>query len=152
MKTNENTSMQLIVVDRVAYCSPHKTLVLEMWHSWARQFSWHRKQLFHPMNIKIGTDELLGNPDVILWDDLQWICNTPSCLTPSTLTSVCIFSLLSSIKLFDINKENWFDNQELYKLAIISFILMTSMFVSLVIKFGEIRCQSPSGVKWLMIY
>ena len=114
MKTNENTSMQLILVDRVAYCSPHKTLILEMWHSWARQFSWHRKQLFHPMNIKIGTDELLGNPDVILWDDLQWISNTPSCLTPSTLTSVCIFSLLSSIKLFDINKENWFDNQELH--------------------------------------
>ena len=52
---------------------------------------------------------------------------------------------------YDTDKENLFDNQELLKLVIISFILVTSTFDSWVILWGEIRCQSllrVEGLKW----
>ena len=43
--------------------------------------------------------------------------------------------------------ENLSNNQELLKLVIRSFILLTLMFDSGVIWLGEIRYQSPLGVK-----
>ena len=43
--------------------------------------------------------------------------------------------------------ENLFNNQELLKLVIISFNLMTLMCDSVVILYGEIRCYSLFGVK-----
>ena len=45
------------------------------------------------------------------------------------------------------DKENLFDNQELPKLVIISFILMTFTYDSRVILWGEIRSQSLLIVK-----
>ena len=51
--------------------------------------------------------------------------------------------------LYDTDKENLFDNQELLKLVIISFILVTSTFDSWVILWGEIRSQSLLGVEGL---
>ena len=50
---------------------------------------------------------------------------------------------------YDTDKENLFDNQELLKLVIISFILVTSTFDSWVILWGEIRSQSLLGVEGL---
>ena len=41
-----------------------------------------------------------------------------------------------------VDKENLFNNQELLKLVIISFILMILIFYSLVILQGEIKGQS----------
>ena len=54
-------------------------------------------------------------------------------LTLYNLTSVCIFSILFSIKFFTCWQGEFFDNQELLYLVIISFILMTLMFDSGVI-------------------
>ena len=46
-----------------------------------------------------------------------------------------------------VDKENLFKNQELYKLLIISLILVTLMFDSGVILWGEIRGWPLLGVK-----
>ena len=54
-------------------------------------------------------------------------------LTLYNLTSVCIFSILFSINFFTCWQGEFFDNQELLYLVIISFILMTLMFDSGVI-------------------
>ena len=62
------------------------------------------------------------------------------------LTLVLIFSALLYI-FYGIKNENLPENQELPKLVIISFILMTLVFDSKVILHGEIRCQSLLGVK-----
>ena len=45
------------------------------------------------------------------------------------------------------DEENLFNNQEFHELVIISFILMTLMFDSGVIFYGEIRCLSLVGVR-----
>ena len=65
------------------------------------------------------------------------------------LTLVFIFSTLVSYIPYDTDKENLLDNQELLKLMIISFILVTSTFDSWVILWGEIRSQSLLGVEGL---
>ena len=44
-------------------------------------------------------------------------------------------------------KENLFNNQEVLRLIIVFFILMTIMFDSGMILKGEIRCQSVLGIK-----
>ena len=61
-------------------------------------------------------------------------------LTLYTLTSVCIFSILSSMHFLCAGKENLFNNQGVLQLIIISFILMTLMFDSGMILKREIRC------------
>ena len=63
------------------------------------------------------------------------------------LTLVLIFSALLLYIFYGTNNENLPENQELPKLVIISFILMTLVFDSKVILHGEIRCQSLLGVK-----
>ena len=45
-----------------------------------------------------------------------------------------------------IMQENMFSDQELFRLVIISFLLMTFMYDSEAILFGEIRCWSLLGV------
>ena len=47
--------------------------------------------------------------------------------------------------------ENLFNNQELLEFVIVSFLLVTLMFDSGVILWGEIRCQSLLGVKGLNV-
>ena len=47
--------------------------------------------------------------------------------------------------------ENLFNNQELIEFVIVSFLLVTLMFDSGVILWGEIRCQSLLGVKGLNV-
>ena len=47
---------------------------------------------------------------------------------------------------YDADKRNFFNGQEPPSLVIISFILMTLMFDSGMILWGEIRCQSSVGV------
>ena len=54
-------------------------------------------------------------------------------LTLYTLTSVCTLSILFSNISLGADKENLSNNQELLKLVISSFILLTLMFVSGVI-------------------
>ena len=56
-----------------------------------------------------------------------------SVLTLFNLTSVFIFSALSSLISYGADKENLFVNQELLNLVITSFILMTFMFDSRVL-------------------
>ena len=63
------------------------------------------------------------------------------------LTLVLIFSALLLYIFYGINNENLPENQELPKLVIISFILITLVFDSKLILHGEIRCQSLLGVK-----
>lgn len=46
-----------------------------------------------------------------------------------------------------VEKENMFDNQELFKSAIISYILKTFTFDSRVTQWGEIRDQKSQGLK-----
>ena len=60
-------------------------------------------------------------------------------LTLYTLTSVSIFSILFSIHFLRRWLENLFTNQRRFPLVIISFILMTLMWDSVVILWGEIR-------------
>ena len=43
--------------------------------------------------------------------------------------------------------ENLCDNQGLLKLVIISFILLSFRFAPMVVLLGQIRTQSPQGVK-----
>ena len=58
------------------------------------------------------------------------------------------YSPLCSLYVFLVTyKDNLFNNQELLKLAIISFILVALTFVSGVKFHGEIRCSSLLGVK-----
>ena len=59
-------------------------------------------------------------------------------LTLYTLTLEYIFSLLFSLHCFHTEEENLFNNQELHKLAIVSFNLMTVMLDSGVILQEEI--------------
>lgn len=65
-------------------------------------------------------------------------------LTPLPLYS---FSPHCSVYISPVTeKENFFDNQGLIKLMIISFFLLTSSFDSRAIMSGEIRSQSLLGV------
>ena len=73
-------------------------------------------------------------------------------LTLYTLTSVWIFSLQLSKHFLWCWKENLLNNQELLQLVIISFILITLMFDSQVILWGEIWCWSQMRVKKLNVY
>ena len=58
------------------------------------------------------------------------------------------YSPLYSLYVFLVaDKDNLFNNQELLKLVIISFILVALTFVSGVKFHGEIRCSSLLGVK-----
>ena len=58
------------------------------------------------------------------------------------------YSPLCSLYVFLVtDKDNLFNNQELLKLVIISFILVAVKFVSGVKFHGEIRCSSLLGVK-----
>ena len=76
----------------------------------------------------------------------QWATKN-SVLTLFNLTSVFIFSALSSLISYGADKENLFVNQELLNLAITAFILMTFMFDSRMLLQGEIRSQLPLGVR-----
>ena len=62
--------------------------------------------------------------------------------TVHNLTSESIFSLLFQYIFFGTDKENLFNHQSVFKLAIISFILMTVVNDSAVLLWGEIRCWS----------
>ena len=62
----------------------------------------------------------------------QWATKN-SVLTLFNLTSVFIFSTLSSLISYGADKENLFVNQELLNLVITAFILMTFMFDSRVL-------------------
>ena len=62
-----------------------------------------------------------------------------------------IFSLLPLYVSWSADKENLFKDQELYELVITSLILMTLMFDSGVILWGEIRSWSLLGVKGLRL-
>ena len=62
----------------------------------------------------------------------QWATKN-SVLTLFNLTSVFIFSALSSLISYGADKENLFVNQELLNLVITAFILMTFMFDSRVL-------------------
>ena len=53
-------------------------------------------------------------------DQLLFILNNPR--------SICIFSILFSFHFVNADEENLFNNQELLKLVIVSFILMTFVF------------------------
>ena len=70
-----------------------------------------------------------------------------SVLTLFNLTSVFLFSALSSLISYGADKENLFVNQELLNLVITAFILMTFMFDSRVLLQGEIRSQLPLGLR-----
>ena len=76
----------------------------------------------------------------------QWATKN-SVLTLFNLTSVFIFSALSSLISYGADKENLFVNQELLNLVITAFILMTFMFDSRVLLWGEIRSQLPLGLR-----
>ena len=68
----------------------------------------------------------------------QWCKKCIKSWTLYTLISACIFSILFFTYLLRTDKENLFDNQELPKLVIVSFILMALVFDSRVIMWGEI--------------
>ena len=68
-------------------------------------------------------------------------------LTLYTLILIFIFSTLSLYNNYGTDKKNLFDIWEICKLVIISYNLMTFTFDPRVILQGEIRSQSPSGVK-----
>ena len=68
-------------------------------------------------------------------------------LTLYTLILIFIFSTLSLYNNYGTDKENLFNIWEICKLVIISYNLMTFTFDPRVILQGEIRSQSPSGVK-----
>ena len=73
-------------------------------------------------------------------------------LTLYTLILIFIFSTLSLYNNYGTDKENLFNIWEICKLVIISYNLMTFTFDPRVILQGEIRSQSPSGVKGLSYF
>ena len=89
----------------------------------------------------------------LLWGFNRIVCVPPApsaFLTLYTLRHWYSYSPHCSLYIpYDTDKENLFDNQELLKLVIISFILVTSTFDSWVILWGEIRSQSLLGVEGL---
>ena len=89
----------------------------------------------------------------LLWGFNRIVCVPPApsaFLTLYTLRHWYSYSPHCSLYIpYDTDKENLFDNQELLKLVIISFILVTSTFNSWVILWGEIRSQSLSGFEGL---
>ena len=73
-------------------------------------------------------------------------------LTLYTLILIFIFSTLSLYNNYGTDKKNLFDIWEICKLVIIPYNLMTFTFDPRVILQGEIRSQSPSGVKGLSYF
>ena len=65
----------------------------------------------------------------------------------NTLTLIVMFSTLSSLYSLGTDKENLFDNLELLKVVIISFILITFLFDLRVILSGETRSQLLCSLK-----
>ena len=76
---------------------------------------------------------------IILEQNFFW--NVCLCTqNPLLLTYVCILSILFSYISYGSDKNNLFNNQERLLLVIISFILNTLVFYSVVILRGEMKC------------
>ena len=73
---------------------------------------------------------------------MEFVLTTGYIMTLYSLVSVQIFSSLFSIHTIWYCQGNFFDNQELYNLVIISFIPIILMFGSAVIRWGEVKCES----------
>ena len=69
-----------------------------------------------------------------------------------TLILIFIFSTLSLYNNYGSDKKKLFDIWEICKLVVISYNLMTFTFDPRVILQGEIKSQSPSGVKGLSYF
>ena len=109
--------------------------------------------MFHKIKTKnipcVSKDITLGwritKRLIPLQPELIWLSSYPY-----TTSHQHVYSLYSSLYIsYGTNNDNSFENQELLQLVIIFHILMTSLFHSEVLLYGEIRSQLLLRVKGL---
>ena len=101
------------------------------------------------MNLSSWGTDILAFCAVLMSINSISVCQNMKNVTHPfhTLTSLCIFAIVSlDISLFS-EQENLLSNHKFLQLLVIFLILLTSMFASGVILLGEIGCQSLSGVR-----